>query len=248
MDLDSYSWKRVKEKNQMHYVISDIHNDSEKLNKLLKAISFDKENDTLYVLGDLFDRAPYNPNPLGVYYTVQSLEDSCTVIRGNHDEWLAKYIYKYLGTSEKKRDSLAPYDYNTFLIIKDRLTEVDLWTLADWLKSKPLQMEVEVEGIKYLLAHAETSNPTIEKEDFHYLMGNVGFSFLKNGIPGYVSICGHNPTDMIRLWYGDEYRPKKMEIWKSPQRNVYMIDCGCGMFDGCRLGCLRLEDKKEFYV
>ena len=71
MDLDSYSWKRVKEKNQMHYVISDIHNDSEKLNKLLKAISFDKENDTLYVLGDLFDRAPYNPNPLGVYYTVQ---------------------------------------------------------------------------------------------------------------------------------------------------------------------------------
>ena len=168
----------------MHYVISDIHNDSEKLNKLLKAISFDKENDTLYVLGDLFDRAPYNPTPLGVYYTIESLGDSCTVIRGNHDEWLADYIYKYLDTPEKKRAGLAPYDYNTFLIIKDWLTEVDLKALADWLKSKPLQIEVEVEGVKYLLAHAETSDPAIEKEDLHYLLGDVGFSFLKNGVPG----------------------------------------------------------------
>ena len=232
----------------MNYVLSDIHNDNVKFSQMLKKISFHKASDRLFVLGDLFDRASYNPDPWGVYNTVLSLGDSCTVIRGNHDEWLADYIIRYLKTPEKKRQNLPSSYYNTFAILKKQITEVDLRNLAIWIKEKPLQISVRVGDTDYLFAHAETSDPGSMREKDLYLMGNVGFSFLKNGIPGYVSICGHSPTDRIRLWYGDEYRPKKLEIWKNPERSVYMIDCGCGKYDGCRLGCLRLEDKKEFYV
>lgn len=230
----------------MHYVISDVHNDAGRLNRILQTIKFDKNTDRLFILGDLFDRSGYAPQPLGVYNTVQSLQDSCTVLRGNHDEWLADYILKYLDTPDKKRPKLPPYGYNTFGLIQDRLTEVDLKELASWIKSLPLQIEVVINDVEYLFAHAQTANPSEIREDDHYLMGDVDFSFLKKGIPGYISVCGHHLTDSIRLWYGEEHRPKKQEIWCNPKKNVFEIDCGCGFSNG-RLGCLRLEDKKTFY-
>ena len=227
--------------------MSDIHNDNARLNEMLKKIKFDKKKDHLYVLGDLFDRADYNPQPMGVYYTLSSLEEAYTILRGNHDEWLANYIFKYLDTPENKRNTLLPYNYNTFRLIKDRIPDVSLRIFAEWIKEKPLQIETIAEGEKYLFAHAQTSAPEDTQENMYYLMGRVDFQFLRNGIEGYTSVCGHTPTSNIRGWYGDEYRPKEQEIWVNPQKNVYMIDCGCGFARG-RLGCMRLEDKKMFYV
>ena len=186
--------------------------------------------------------------PLEVYYKVLELGDSCTVIRGNHDEYLADYIYRYLDTPDKKKAFLPVYEYNTFSILKERMTEVDLRNLADWIKEKPLKITADVNGEKYLFAHAQTSNPLSSFGDDYYLMGDLNFFYLKNGISGYTSVCGHNPTGMVRLWYGDEYNPYRMEIWHNPKCNVYMIDCGCGLSADGRLACLRLEDKIEIYV
>ena len=231
----------------MHYVISDIHNDFDKFNKMLKKIAFDRQTDYLYILGDLFDRA-YIPKPLEVYYKVLELGTSCTVIRGNHDESLADYIYRYLDTADKKKALLPAYDYNTFSILRERVTEVDLRNLADWIKEKPLQITTNVNGEDYLFAHAQTSDPLSSFDSDYYLMGDLNFSYLKSGITGYTSVCGHNPTGMVRLWYGDEYNPHRMEIWHNPKGNVYMIDCGCGLSADGRLACLRLEDKEELYV
>ena len=52
-------------------------------------------------------------------------------------------------------------------------------------------------------------------------------------------IVGHTPT----FRYGDEYRGK-IAIGKNKQ--IYHIDCGCVF--GKSLGCLRLDDLKEFYI
>ena len=103
------------------------------------------------------------------------------------------------------------------------MTPVDIQKLADEIASWPLQITVEVDHKKYLLAHAMTSAPGIEKPLTYYLMGSeLNQSYLKNGIDDYISICGH-------------------------RTNAYMIDCGCGFKSG-RLGCLCLETKEEFYV
>ena len=102
----------------MNYVISDIHNDNKRLNQLLKTINFGKD-DHLFVLGDLFDRCVWNPDPVGVYFTILGLRDRCTVIQGNHDVWLAKYIMRYINSSKRQRRHMDPYYYNSFELVME---------------------------------------------------------------------------------------------------------------------------------
>ena len=92
----------IGENKKMHYVVSDIHNNYQKFCELLKGIKLSKE-DKLFILGDLFDRSDYNPNPVDLYFKVMELGDNCSMIRGNHDEWLAAYIFKFYQIPEWKR-------------------------------------------------------------------------------------------------------------------------------------------------
>ena len=218
----------------MHYVISDIHNDSLKFSEMLRKIRF-TNNDQLYILGDLFDRSNKNPDPLDVYFNVLKLGDACTVIRENHDQWLAMYILEYYGLPERKRKKKEPYPYNSFQILQERLTPVDMQSLAEYILALPLQCVVEVNDQKYLLAHAMTSMPEVQYEENYYLMGSSREKiFLDRGISGYTSICGHRNAE-------------NNHIWKNRKGNVYLCDCGCGFSSG-KLGCLCLETKEEFYV
>lgn len=228
-------------------MISDIHNDYKRLLAILKKIKF-SESDHLYVLGDVFDRAGTEADPVGVYFTLLGLEDRCSFVMGNHDLWLAEYVKKYYQEMPRKRDRIGKYYYNSFDLMTERITEVDMLEIADAVLTWPLQLSISVEGQNYLFAHAMTSPADAIEAEYYYLMGSeLGFPYLKNGIDGYISVCGHNPTSTIREWYGDEIRPKRPEIWKNGKQNVYMIDCGCGFSSG-RLACMRLEDKMEYYV
>lgn len=218
----------------MHYVTSDIHNDKERLNTLLEKLNLQKE-DKLYILGDLFDRANYNPDPVGVYFTILSLEDKCQVIKGNHEQELAEYIITYFQTPERKRVKLEPYPHNTFELLEERLTPVDIQNMAKWIEALPLQVEFEVNETKYLLAHAMTMNPDTECSDTVYLRGSDDFqTFLLKGVEGYISICGHS-------------NPGGNDIWRNSKGNVIICDCGSGFRSG-RLGCICLETGEEIYA
>lgn len=113
--------------------------------------------------------------------------------------------------------------------------------LAEKIMEWPLQICIEVEEVKYLLAHACTSMSDRVMIDEYYLMGSY-FSgaeayemFLSDGREGYISVCGHDNI----MGSG--------KIWKNKLKNVYMCVCGCGFKSG-RLGCLCLETKEETYV
>lgn len=58
------------------------------------------------------------------------LGDNCSMIRGNHDEWLAAYIFKFYQIPEWKRRKTEPYRYNTFRCLTRRLVPVDVQNLA----------------------------------------------------------------------------------------------------------------------
>ena len=146
----------------MHYVIPDIHNDYEKFEEMLKKIHFDSKSDKLILLGDLFDRADYNPKPMELYHKILELEDCVTIVRGNHEEILGRFIYDYLDAPEGRRDGFA-YDYNTFSVLRKKLTDRDLELLADWMLELPLQKTMTVDGENYLFAHAMTSSPEQKK-------------------------------------------------------------------------------------
>ena len=218
----------------MHYVISDIHNDDSRFCEMLAKVHFSKQ-DHLFILGDVFDRSDFNPNPVDLYFHILELGDRCTILRGNHDQKLAAYISEYYHLPEWKRREMPPYPYNTFRIFTRRLTPVDVKNLAGVIAAWPLQVMAEVNHKKYLLAHAMTAVPGTEKSTAYHLMGSeLDQLYLKNGIAHYISICGHRPN-------ADHL------IWKNEKKNVYMIDCGCGFKSG-RLGGLCLETKEEFYV
>ncbi len=231
----------------MNYVISDIHNDSRRFKDMLKKIDL-KADDHIYVLGDIFDRCNYDPDPVGVYFTILELGDRCTLIQGNHDVWVAEYILKYLNTSKWQRRKLEPYYYNSFELIMDRLTPVDAKDLAEFILSKPMQQEITVNDTDYLLAHAMTSLPDREETRAYYLMGasRMDDLFYSKGWEGYVSICGHTNTGFFSRYGGTYSDASFQSIWKNDEKNVIMIDCGCGYADGY-LGCLCLETGEEFY-
>ncbi len=230
----------------MHYVISDIHNDNRRYKELLRRIDFGS-NDYLILLGDLFDRCDYDPDPVGVYHTVLGVLDRSTIVAGNHDVWLGDYILKCFDWSEKKREQYRPYHYNSFELLKERLTEADLEELAEWLLRLPLQYETNIDGKQMLFAHAMTSDPTTEHETLYYLMGDGSEEFYRNGIDGYLSFCGHTDSGYF-AGYGGRYMDEdRNSIWINDKENVYMMDCGCGFASG-RLSCLCLETMQRVYV
>ena len=239
-------YRAIKLANRMNYVVGDIHNDSRKLKSLLKRIEFG-ENDHLFLLGDLFDRCGYDPDPVGVYFTVRAIKSQCSIVTGNHDRLLAEYIKKYYGTKERKRKLLPDYPYNSFEILRSRLTQVDMMALADWILSFPLQLEAEINGLKFLFAHAKTSDPSDTKDDEYYLTGDdVDDTFYAKGIDGYVTFIGHSGSGFLSRFGGEYVDEGFASIWRNDLKNVYMMDCGCGHATG-KLACLCLEDMRRFY-
>ena len=231
----------------MHYVIGDIHNESKKLDGILKQIRL-TQDDEVIVLGDLFDRGGADADPVGVYFMLAGLQGKCIWIRGNHDQWLADYIKKYFLLSERRRRKLSPYSYNSFDLMRQRMTETDMLNLADTIGKLPLQKEIEIQGKTYLLAHAMTSFPSVWQPDDYYMMGNWEIdAFFLEGINGYVSVCGHTPTSNV-LWKNQRTYPDGHtgSIWINEKQNVFLLDCGCG-FAGGRLSCLCLETGERFY-
>lgn len=123
------------------------------------------------------------------------------MLRGNHDHWLANYIFHYYGSNERDRALLQPYPYNSFHLLQERLTEVDLKELAEYILSWPVQVEIEVDGQPYLLAHACTAEPGKWKLDNYYLMGDLWYKvFLHEGVHGYISVCGHQNMGNGSIW------------------------------------------------
>lgn len=51
------------------YVISDIHNDYINFKRMSKKIKFHAA-DTLYILGDVFDKGYHNPQPIELYHEI----------------------------------------------------------------------------------------------------------------------------------------------------------------------------------
>lgn len=233
----------------MNYVVGDIHNENRRLQMLLEEVSFGAE-DRLVILGDLFDRGEAaDPDPVGLYFTVLGLEDRVTVVRGNHDQWLANYIDYYFSLPERKRLQCESYHYNSFDLIKKRLTFVDMQELSSRIRSWPLQAELEINGITCLFAHAQASPLGKREADEYYLLGDEASRehFIRYGIEGCVTFCGHIGTSNFRNCGGQYLDEEGRSIWRNEAQNVYMMDCGCGFASG-RLACLCIETGERWYV
>lgn len=118
------------------YLIGDVHGCLVELEALLAQVSFNPEQDTLWLTGDLVARGP---DSLGVLRFVRSLGASVRMVLGNHDLHL---LAVYAGISRNKpKDRLNPL-----------LNAPDSHDLINWLRRQPL-LQVD-EDLKLVMTHA----------------------------------------------------------------------------------------------
>ena len=228
----------------MTYVISDIHGNLDKFNEILEKIRF-TDNDVMYVLGDIVDMGD---SPMELLCDL-SMRYNVIPIVGDHD----LLALRLLGELDKVLRGDASPDpemigeltawmgkggirtIEGFKALDDDMKE----GVLEYLEELSLYEEVEVKGKKYLLVHAgiadfdpDTPLDDYMPEDF------IGESLDPNRpyIDGVTVIAGHTPTDLMggekgKILYGD---------------GSILIDCGASQ--GGRLGCLCLDNGKEYYA
>ena len=226
----------------MTYVMSDLHGRWDLFQRMLAQIGFGAE-DELYILGDVADR---NRGGVRIFKAIMDAPN-IRLLLGNHEHMLLHAM------TDPEAKSLNGRETNRALWYRNggRVTQEELEEepedvqrrILDYIRRLPLNINVEVGGTRWLLCHASPAclfriygffypNET-EFAVWHRLEPGMHF---RN--PADVIVSGHTPTA-----YFTEESP--VSIFKL-REDVYDIDCGCA--GGGRLGCLRLEDRKEFYA
>ncbi|QDX96377.1 bis(5'-nucleosyl)-tetraphosphatase (symmetrical) [Pectobacterium carotovorum subsp. carotovorum] len=118
------------------YLVGDVHGCLVELNALLAQVSFNPEQDTLWLTGDLVARGA---DSLHVLRFVRSLGSSVRMVLGNHDLHL---LAVYAGISRNK-----PKDR-----LNELLTAPDADELINWLRRQPI-LQVD-DDLKLVMAHA----------------------------------------------------------------------------------------------
>lgn len=223
----------------MTYVISDIHGNYEKFKELLEKISF-RDEDTLYVLGDLLD---YGDQSMELLMDL-SVRLNVFPVAGEHD-FLAARMLK--GFDRMLRSGSSPdAEYITEMTrwVKEggqttldgfrALDEEEREGILEYLEEMTLFEEIEVNGKPYLLLHEgiadyepDSDLDDYQPEDFFSEPLDASYPLIE----GTTVVVGHVPTASGRITRGE---------------GSIFIDCGTS--EGGRLACLCLETGEEFYA
>lgn len=232
------------------YVISDIHGQYDMFMKMLDKIGL-KEEDTLYILGDVLDRGPH---PIKTLQKLMEMPNVICIV-GNH-ELMARDCLKFL-MQEVTKETLSKLDsemlegYLTWIEHNGGQTTIDEFRaldaasrqdVIDFIDEFDIYEEITVGGRDYLLVHAGLGNfyPGRELED--YSLAELVWSRAEYDVeyyPDKYTVTGHTPTQ------GIPGNPNPGFIYKN--NHHVAIDCGCYV-PGGRLAAICLDTLKEYYV
>lgn len=229
----------------MHYVMSDIHGAYDRFLKMLKKISFSKE-DVLFIIGDIPSRGKQTFELLD--YVMN--QENIVHIKGNHELFLQLYL------EDNVRMQVLYGRFGGAEVIRalDKMSHKYKKKYHDYLQSLPLYQKVQVNDKEYFLTHsgymadepavmAEDGGVDMEasilkwcqKSEYDYLISN-DLHYIPASISYPFMIVGHYPTENLccdGIYIGQKYID---------------IDNGLNITKGRKLACLRLEDWKEYYV
>ena len=229
----------------MTYVISDIHGCFDKFKELLRKINFG-DRDVMYVLGDIVD---YGEQPMELLCDL-SMRVNVIPVLGERDYKAYNLLTALDGMltdgSMPEPDVISEMaqwmQYGGAKTIEGfKALDPDMREgVLEYLSDMTLYEEVEVRGKNYLLLHAgiadfdeDTPLDDYMPEDFVTEALDPDARYFDD----VTVIAGHSPT----------YEVAGAEAGKI-YRGEYGILVDCGAAFGEPLGCLRLEDGKEFYV
>ncbi len=234
----------------MTYVMSDLHGMYRLYLKMLKKIGFG-DGDRLYILGDICDRGD---EPAEIYLDVAKREN-VFCLKGNHETILEEYlplVFGHLTGDENAPDTYVESDYwvenggDSTMRSLLRHGKKGIRLIYELISKMPYTERVEVGDKVFHLAHAGGYVDGGQKDlsgfsEYELVWDSPSFDSVFGDAERDVLIVGHTPT--LLLDYSGEGH-----IYFG-RGNIIDIDCGA-VFTGSRgrLGCLRLDDMKEFYV
>lgn len=227
--------------------MSDIHGEYELFIRMLDKIDF-RDTDKLIILGDVIDRGN---RPIDILLYIMG-KNNIELLKGNHEQMMLEYI--------KERD--VHYKNINLKIWLNNGAESTINQYNKLSKNKKIKILNYIDKLELykivgdiILVHSGINLTGLKDKNLDEIMEIqttedilwTRDEFYKNkGLDGYKIIFGHTPTPNIRvdlgceeidfsIWYDDKYKDK------------IAIDCGVISSKGY-LGCLRLDDYKEYYV
>lgn len=237
----------------MIYVMADIHGHRRRFDSIMKQINLQPE-DTLYILGDVIDR---NEDGIRILRQIMKMPNAVMLL-GNHENMMLSAIY-HTYSEDALEDNYfrgrvmslwyrngGNVTHNYLKHIRKSIRQ----EIFEYLLKLPINLEISVNGKKYLLTHAapmdEYQHSALEYDDekeyalwhrYHRYDCSSSDRVVIFGHTGTFKYQANNPT---RIWHG---------------LNLIGIDCGAAYepqdfwnrdMHTC-LACLRLDDMKEFY-
>lgn len=159
-------------------VISDIHGNMDALDAVMKDITTE-QCEKIFVLGDYAMAGP-EPSKTVDWFFKKQFNPDFKLIQGNTDLMIADYNEElYLGL-KSKAPIMAEALQNDISLLNS--------LQKDFLKNLPVQLEIEEEGVKFLLVHGsprknnEDILPDTPLEDVEKMLENVDADIV---------LCGH---------------------------------------------------------
>ncbi|TQR20627.1 metallophosphoesterase family protein [Psychrobacillus vulpis] len=228
-------------------LISDIHGELEKFEKLLEKVVYNKEKDQLILLGDYVDRGP---NAKGVIEKVMKLkENGARVLKGNHEDMMIRALTTDVEKSWNhwvKRcggdKTLFSYGFseNDITVSEENFQKPQLHSeeLIKHLKFvQDLEMYIETDDYIFVHAGVHPTTPITETDPHKLLWIRDEFHKEYNG--NKTVIFGHTETNSLHQ------NPENNNVFFGNNR---IIGIDGGAVYGGQLNCLELPSKKVFFV
>ena len=229
----------------MIYIMSDIHGQYERYKAMIEKIEV-KDEDTLYILGDVIDRGP---GSLDILFDIMA-RDNVEMFLGNHEHMMLTYL-------EGSDKESWFYGVNGGRLTYERYLACDKDTkkrIVDYLIEKTtIRKDFCICDKRFILSHTSgiLNGPNLYTRDYKddlmaiqdilWDMGNENIASIKN-LPMQQKetffISGHIISR--RLSGSDEIYAEKYD------NNCYWIDIDCGCAMGKEYGylsCLKLNEE-----
>lgn len=228
-------------------VISDIHGEIEKFERLLSDAKYTPEDDQLILLGDYVDRGP---NAKAVIEKVMSLQKAgAKVLKGNHEDMMIKAL-----TTDVERSwnhwvklcggdkTLFSYGFseNDIAVSEEDFQKpiLDSDTLQQHLKFVQ-ELETYIETTNYIFVHAGVHPMTPVSETDPHILFWIRDEFHKSYTGDKTVIFGHTETSSL---HGET------ENYNVFFGNNRIIGIDGGAVYGGQLNCLELPSQKVYSV
>lgn len=226
----------------MIYCISDIHGEYDLFLKLMDKVGFGKD-DTLVVLGDIIDKGKDSVRLLKLLLP----HPNCKIILGNHEYDFLKFYHSLM------RQAKDNCDYSPVLKALQQYFpqngELLSWEIVDMLECLPAYIEFD----NFIGVHAgvpidnfgkvNLSKATTEQLVYDRNFNNPNFLPRESKCV----IYGHTPTRYISGEDRFIFYPRNNKM-ADDIGNFCKICIDTGVYLSGTLGCLRIDDCKEFYV